>query len=72
MAASTRRWGPCEPGTGIPSPIASATGRSANERRGPEYEQRLPAFCQAMKRADPAIELLSSYPTPGVLARPAI
>jgi alpha-N-arabinofuranosidase len=39
----------------------------ANERRGSDYEQRLPAFCEAMKKADPTIELLSSYPTPGVL-----
>jgi len=40
-----------------------------NERSGPEYEQRLPEFCQAMKQADRSIELLSSYPTPGVLQR---
>ena len=39
----------------------------ANERRGTEYEQVLRAFCQAMKQADPQIELLSSYPTAGVL-----
>ena len=38
-----------------------------NERSGSDYEQRLPAFCEAMKRADPSIKLLSSYPTPGVL-----
>jgi alpha-N-arabinofuranosidase len=40
-----------------------------NERSGPAYEAQLPEFCQAMKRADPSIELLSSYPTPGVLER---
>ena len=38
-----------------------------NEQSGPDYERRLPEFCQAMKRADPAILLLASYPTPGVL-----
>ena len=32
-------------------------------------KQRLAAFCQAMKQADPSIELMSSYPTPGVLDR---
>jgi alpha-N-arabinofuranosidase len=38
-----------------------------NERSGKEYEERLPAFCKAMKEADPALKLLSSYPTAGVL-----
>jgi alpha-N-arabinofuranosidase len=38
-----------------------------NERSGADYEARLPAFCRAMKAADPSIQLLSSYPTPGVL-----
>jgi alpha-N-arabinofuranosidase len=38
-----------------------------NERGGPDYEQRLPAFCQAMKAADPDIRLLSSFPTAGVV-----
>src|SRR5262249_53705316 len=40
-----------------------------NEQRGHDYERGLPAFCRAMKEADPKIELLSSYPTPGVLDR---
>jgi alpha-N-arabinofuranosidase len=38
-----------------------------NERSGAAYEERLPAFCKAMKEVDPSIVLLSSYPTPGVL-----
>jgi alpha-N-arabinofuranosidase len=38
-----------------------------NERSGPDYEARLPEFCQAMKHIDPSIQLLSSYPTPAVL-----
>jgi alpha-L-arabinofuranosidase len=40
-----------------------------NERKGADYEERLAAFCQAMKKADPSIEIMSSYPTPGVLDR---
>ncbi len=40
-----------------------------NERSGPEYEDRLADFCRAMKKADPSITLLSSYPTTGVLRR---
>jgi alpha-N-arabinofuranosidase len=38
-----------------------------NERAGKDYEAKLVAFCQAMKEADPSIQLLSSYPTAGVL-----
>ena len=42
-------------------------------RAAPNTSSDLPGFCQAMKQADPGIELLSSYPTPGVLASgPAI
>ena len=52
---------------GHPEPYRVRFWQVANERRGAEYEQRLPGFCQAMKKADPGIELLSSYPTPGVL-----
>jgi alpha-N-arabinofuranosidase len=38
-----------------------------NERGGADYEARLPDFCAAMRRADPAIRILSSYPSAGVL-----
>jgi alpha-N-arabinofuranosidase len=38
-----------------------------NEQSGPAYEARLADFCKAMKAADPAVKLLASYPTPGVL-----
>jgi alpha-L-arabinofuranosidase len=38
-----------------------------NERSDKDYEDRLAAFCKAMKKADPTITLLSSYPTAGVL-----
>jgi alpha-N-arabinofuranosidase len=40
-----------------------------NERAGADYEERLPAFCKAMKAVDSDIKLLSSYPTAGVLER---
>jgi alpha-N-arabinofuranosidase len=38
-----------------------------NERAGAAYEARLAEFAKAMKEADPSIQLLSSYPTEGVL-----
>jgi alpha-N-arabinofuranosidase len=40
-----------------------------NERAGPDYDAKLEAFCRAMKKADPHIKLLSSYPRPSVLER---
>jgi alpha-N-arabinofuranosidase len=40
-----------------------------NERSGPQYEARLAEFCSAMRKVDPSIVLLSSYPTPGVLKK---
>ncbi len=52
---------------GHPGPYHIHYWQVGNERGGSDYEQRLPAFCEAMKRADPSIKLLSSYPTPGVL-----
>ena len=38
-----------------------------NELRGTEYDKGLPEFCRAMKKVDPTIEIMSSYPTKGVL-----
>jgi alpha-N-arabinofuranosidase len=52
---------------GHPEPYRIRFWQVGNERQGKEYEDRLPAFCKAMKQADPSIRLLSSYPTPGVL-----
>jgi alpha-N-arabinofuranosidase len=40
-----------------------------NEQAGKKYEDRLAAFCRAMKKADPTIRVLSSYPSAGVLRR---
>jgi alpha-N-arabinofuranosidase len=54
---------------GHPEPYRVKFWQVGNERSGPEYEARLPAFCEAMRRADPSITLLSSYPTAGVLRR---
>jgi alpha-N-arabinofuranosidase len=54
---------------GHPEPYRVKFWQIGNERRGQDYEDRLAAFCRAMKDADPSIELMSSYPTPGVLER---
>jgi alpha-N-arabinofuranosidase len=52
---------------GHPEPYRIKYWQVGNERAGKEYEERLAAFCKAMKEADPTIELFSSYPSPGVL-----
>jgi alpha-N-arabinofuranosidase len=52
---------------GHPEPYRVRYWQVGNEIRSPDYEARLPEFCRAMKAADPAIRLLSSYPTAGVV-----
>jgi alpha-N-arabinofuranosidase len=54
---------------GHPEPYKIKFWQIGNERAGMEYENQLPAFCAAMKAADPNIQLLSSYPTAGVLEK---
>jgi len=52
---------------GRPRPYRIKYWQVGNELGGSAYEERLPAFCRAMKAVDPTIKLLSSFPTPGVL-----
>src|SRR5579883_869918 len=52
---------------GHPEPYHVKFWQIGNERSGREYEDRLANFCKALKKADPSITLLSSYPTAGVL-----
>lgn len=52
---------------GHAAPYAIKYWQIGNELSGPDYEQRLPDFCRAMKAVDPHILLCSSFPTPGVL-----
>ncbi len=54
---------------GHPEPYRIKLWQIGNERAGAEYEARLPEFCKAMKAVDPSIQLLSSYPSPGVLEK---
>ena len=52
---------------GHPAPYHIKYWQVGNERSGGTYETELPEFCRAMLAVDPKIELLSSFPTPGVL-----
>ncbi len=54
---------------GHPEPYRIKHWQVGNELFGPEYEARLRAFCAAMKKADPTILLLSSYPSGGIVQR---
>ncbi len=67
--STTTPMGELRARNGHPEPYRVRYWQVGNERRGTDYETRLAAFCQAMKEADPSIEILSSYPTPGVLDR---
>jgi len=52
---------------GHPQAYAIKYWQVGNERFGADYEEQLPAFCQAMKAAAPGVQLLSAAPTPSVL-----
>jgi alpha-L-arabinofuranosidase len=67
-AASTQ-MGSLRARNGHPEPYKIKYWQIGNERAGADYEARLPQFCEAMKAVDPSIQLLSSYPTAGVLEK---
>jgi len=54
---------------GHPEPCGIKYWQVGNELAGASYETRLADFCRAMRKADPKIKLLSSYPRPGVLQK---
>jgi alpha-L-arabinofuranosidase len=65
--SATTPMGALRKKNGHAEPYAIKYWQIGNEQGGPEYERRLPDFCNAMKAADPSIELLASYPNPGVI-----
>lgn len=52
---------------GHPQPYAIKYWQVGNEVASAEYDEKLASFCQAMKKVDPSIKLLSSYPAPKLL-----
>jgi alpha-N-arabinofuranosidase len=54
---------------GHPEPYGIKYWQVGNELAGASYEARLADFCRAMRKADPRIKLLSSYPRAGVLQK---
>lgn len=65
--AATTPMGALRAKNGHPAPYNVRFWQVGNERSGADYEKDLPAFCRAMKSADPSIRLFSSFPTEGVI-----
>ncbi len=64
-------WGGIRKRNGHPQPYGVKYWQIGNEIGGEDYEHSVAAFAQAMRAADPAVKLMSSYPRPGVLASAA-
>lgn len=60
-------WGSRRAANGHPEPYGVKLWQVGNEQAGEEYEQRLPDYCRAMLAADPTIELLTAFPSDGVI-----
>jgi alpha-L-arabinofuranosidase len=60
-------WGALRARNGHPEPYHVKFWQIANEVDVPEYNNSVRAFSEAMKKADPTIKLISSFPTPGLL-----
>jgi alpha-N-arabinofuranosidase len=52
---------------GHPAPYKVKFWQIGNERSGADYEKQLAEFCNAIRGVDPSVQILASYPTPGVL-----
>ncbi len=60
-------WGARRAANGHPAPYHVKYWQIANEIGAPEYPPSVPAFAAAMRKADPTIKLVSSYPTERLL-----
>jgi alpha-N-arabinofuranosidase len=61
------RWGRIRAKNGHSAPYHVKYWQIGNEIGTPEYDRSLQAFGEAMRRADPAIQILSSLPTANTL-----
>jgi alpha-N-arabinofuranosidase len=62
------RWGALRAKNGHPAPYHVKYWQIGNEVGNPDYNQSVRAFAEAMKKADPSIKLMSSFPTSDLLA----
>jgi len=61
------QWGQMRAKNGHPAPYHVKYWQIGNEIGAPDYDASLQAFGKAMRRADPSIKILSSFPTPNTL-----
>jgi alpha-N-arabinofuranosidase len=61
------RWGARRAGNGHREPYGVKYWQIGNEVDVPAYNTTARSFAEAMKKADPSIKLLSSFPTPSLL-----
>lgn len=64
----TTRWGALRAKNGHPEPYGVTYWQIGNEVGNPDYNNTVSAFAAAMKKVDPNIKLISSFPTPELLA----
>lgn len=57
------RWGKQRAKNGHPAPYKVKFWQIGNEVGGPEYDKTVGAFAEAMKKSDPSIKILSSFPS---------
>jgi alpha-N-arabinofuranosidase len=62
-------WGKRRAENGHPDPYGVTYWQIGNEVGGKEYDASVKAFAEAMKRVDPRIKVLSSYPSDEILER---
>jgi len=60
-------WGRRRAANGHPQPYGVKYWQIGNEVGGPDYDASVKAFAQAMRQADPAVKVLSSFPSAGML-----
>ena len=61
-------WGALRAKNGHPEPYGVKYWQVGNEVDVPAYNTSVRSFAEAMKQADPSIKLISSFPTPSLLA----
>ncbi len=61
------KWGALRAANGHPEPYGVKLWQVGNEQFGEEYEANLPAYCQTMLAVDSTIELLTAFPSEGVV-----
>ncbi len=66
--SAATRWGALRARNGHPEPYGVKYWEIGNEVDEPAYNTSVRSFAEAMKQADPSIKLISSFPTPSLLA----